>query len=49
MDVETIYADPANALEIAFACDALFEQYDETDISSHANDAMYENLYPNVA
>ena len=49
MDLDKTYPDPGNVLEIAFSCDALFEQYDESEAAFQANDEMYENLYPNVA
>jgi len=48
MDVEVSDSDIAEALEIALACDALFEQYDELDIVQEANGDCYENLYPNI-
>jgi hypothetical protein len=49
MDIEAIYTATDEIPDVAFRCEALFDQYDEPEIALHANDDSYENLYPNVA
>ena len=49
MDTNTMYLESNDVLEIAFSCEALFDQYDEQATPWQANDDCYENLYPNVA
>ena len=49
MELEMNDTEIADSLEIAMACDALFEQYDDAQIAGLADYDCCENLYPNVA
>lgn len=51
--MEILYTDYADFIEepstFAYGTVALFDQYDLEAEAAAANDAMFENLYPNIA
>ena len=48
MELDSSSLIDLDALDIAFFCDALFDQYEES-MPEAANDDMFDNLYPNLA
>lgn len=48
MPYELDHTDTNDSLEIAYSSAALFEQYDDTDMSANAMEDCYDNLYPAI-
>ena len=46
MELENLDFETADSLDMAFACSALFDQYDESSISEVYDEC--ENLYPSL-
>ncbi|MEM9622903.1 MAG: hypothetical protein AAF993_14725 [Pseudomonadota bacterium] len=49
MDLAANEIDIDDTLAIALQGSSLFEQYNELDLLTQAQEDCYENLYPNVA
>jgi len=46
MTEEQMYLDSTDTVEIAFASEALFEQYDDDAQYAYTTEDSYDNLYP---